>query len=173
MTHPIEVLQDGALRLRPATPGDVPAIVAGLGDFEVAKWTAGIPHPFAEADVKLANEDGSPLWPDAGVIEWQGACVGTMRVDGRIGYWLARRAWGQGITTRAARLMLRAYFERTKDAGEVSACVFEGNPASVRVLEKLGFVRAEGACTGFCRARGEDLPQTNYRLTRDAWEGLA
>ena len=164
-------LRDGALRLRPIRQSDVPAMVAGLNDFEVSKWTANIPHPFTAADLRLTDADGAPEWPDKAVIELDGVCVGSIRVDGRIGYWLSAKAQGRGVMTRAAQLMLTAFFARRPEAQEVTACVFEGNPASSRILEKLGFEAGTGACTGHSLARGEDLPQVNYRLTRAAWEG--
>ncbi|MGR3501083.1 GNAT family N-acetyltransferase [Pseudaestuariivita sp.] len=160
---------EGDLILRDIRDADVPVMARALNDFEVSKWTAVIPHPCREADVRRTEPDGGPFWPASAVIEWRGAPVGVIRVEDTIGYWLARAAWGQGLATRAARLMLDAYFARRTEADTVSGCVFDGNPGSVRVLEKLGFTPTT-RCVSHCRARGEDLPETGFVLTRATWE---
>jgi len=56
-----------------------------------------------------------------------------------IGYWLSRSHWGQGIMTEAIAAILRYGFD-VIGLQEVSAWVMDDNPASVRVLEKNGFV---------------------------------
>ncbi len=57
-----------------------------------------------------------------------------------IGYWIDREFWGKGIATRALQAML----ERVSDR-PLHAFVAVRNAASVRVLEKCGFVR-EAEC---------------------------
>jgi RimJ/RimL family protein N-acetyltransferase len=53
-----------------------------------------------------------------------------------VGYWLGRRFWGRGVGTRALRLFLER--EHTRP---LFADPFSGNTASVRLLERCGFVR--------------------------------
>lgn len=57
--------------------------------------------------------------------------------DGRkyVGYWLDRGHWGRGIATRALRLLLDEVSARP-----LHARVARSNGASIRVLEKCGFV---------------------------------
>jgi len=74
-------------------------------------------------------------------IEVEGAPVGYvasfLRTEQReIGYWIARSLWGQGITTRALTAFL--VLERTRP---LEARTAKQNLASLRVLEKCGFVR--------------------------------
>ncbi len=52
-----------------------------------------------------------------------------------VGYWIGREFWGQGVATRALSAFLSEVSERPLYAG-----VAKHNVASVRVLEKCGFV---------------------------------
>lgn len=54
-----------------------------------------------------------------------------------LGYWMAPPAWGQGYVTEAARAMIAA--ARTRGIARLTAGNFLDNPASARVLDKLGF----------------------------------
>jgi RimJ/RimL family protein N-acetyltransferase len=62
------------------------------------------------------------------------------RRTAEIGYWLAEPYWGRGIVTDAVRSLVRVAFNRY-DLSRIQAGIFENNPASMRVLEKCGFVR--------------------------------
>jgi ribosomal-protein-alanine N-acetyltransferase len=57
-----------------------------------------------------------------------------------IGYWLSESLWGKGIVTDAVRSLVPVAFE-TYDIVRLQAGIFSNNPASMRVLEKCGFVR--------------------------------
>lgn len=54
-----------------------------------------------------------------------------------LGYRFAQEAWGHGLATEAAALSLRAAVEAVPDA-PVTARVLVNNPASIRVLERVG-----------------------------------
>jgi RimJ/RimL family protein N-acetyltransferase len=54
-----------------------------------------------------------------------------------VGYWLGREFWGRGVATLALAAFVAGIEERP-----LTAAAFEGNVASMRVLEKCGFVRA-------------------------------
>lgn len=58
--------------------------------------------------------------------------------DGRrlVGYWIGQAYWGRGVATRALAALLDEVTERP-----LYAHVAAHNAASVRVLEKCGFVR--------------------------------
>lgn len=57
-----------------------------------------------------------------------------------VGYWIGREFWGRGIATDALRLFLAAFAERP-----LYAWVIATNTASIRVLEKCGFLPADDA----------------------------
>ena len=57
-----------------------------------------------------------------------------------IGYWLSESLWGQGIVTDAVSSLVPVAFDRY-DIVRLQAGIFSNNPASMRVLEKCGFIR--------------------------------
>ena len=62
------------------------------------------------------------------------------RRSAEIGYWLGEPFWGQGIATAALRAVTDYAFAN-HDLARLEAYVFEWNPASMRVLEKVGYIR--------------------------------
>lgn len=72
-----------------------------------------------------------------------GSCGLAYQLDGgpplEFGYTLARSHWGRGLATEAAGAALRYVFENLP-VTEIAASVDSGNVASIRVLEKIGFV---------------------------------
>lgn len=164
-----ETIQTERLELRPFTAADGDPVVAILGDFEVSKWLAKIPHPFTHADLRLENEGGSSRWPTMAAITRGSAVVGGVSATpAHFGYWIAPAYHGKGFATEAGRAMLRLLFGRS-DADAVRSGYFEGNHASRRVLEKLGFAEV-GRSVIPCRARGQDMPNRDMSLSRADWE---
>jgi len=108
------------------------------------------PHPYTAADADswfglLARQSPPTHW----AIEVEGAAVGGIGVDqgegiysktAVFGYWLAEPFWGRGIMTAAVRTTAEFVLEHF-DLVRLVSPVFEWNPASMRVLEKCGFVR--------------------------------
>jgi RimJ/RimL family protein N-acetyltransferase len=66
--------------------------------------------------------------------------VSCFPMDGEdhVGYWIDRACWGRGIASRALRLLLGEVTKRP-----LVATAATGNGASVRVLQKCGFVVEE------------------------------
>lgn len=82
-------------------------------------------------------------------IELDGEAVGGIgihplgdvyRRTAEIGYWLSESCLGRGIATDAVRAIVPVAFDRFEIV-RLQAGVFSTNPASMRVLEKAGFVR--------------------------------
>ena len=46
------ILESDRLILRPPRPSDIPALTVWLGDYDVAKNLARVPHPYGEADAE-------------------------------------------------------------------------------------------------------------------------
>lgn len=134
------------LFLRPAFPEDWKEIHAGICDESVVRMLASAPWPYREDDARaFVARPQHPLLPhclitlpgDAGapII---GAIGLERRQDGvELGYWLARRHWGRGYATEAGRALLAS--GRAVGHRLVHAAHALDNPASGRVLEKLGF----------------------------------
>lgn len=158
-------LRTARLVLRPVRADDAPAIVAGVGDWDVAKWLAVVPHPYTDEDARVFIEEivpaGGPVW----VID-DGALAGIIGIDGEIGYWLAPDRWGRGYATEAARAVVDWHFDQ--GARTLASGYFDGNHRSGGVLAKLGFQDAGSRRKG-CLARGEDLLSHGVLLTRAGW----
>jgi len=137
--------------LRPWQPTDKASLVANANNRNVWRNLADIfPHPYTDADADawfhLANDHARSINL---AIEVEGVAVGGIGAragDGihvrtaQFGYWLGETFWGRGIVTAAGR----AFLEHLKHDGRfvrLEAPVFEWNPSSMRVLEKLGFER--------------------------------
>lgn len=165
MTRPI--LRTGRLILRPLQASDEAALVAGLNDWEVARWLAVVPFPYGPADFRdfLLRAEPGDTW----VIADDEGLAGVIGNGGELGYWLARRAWRRGYATEAARAVLAAHFADLA-AEPVLSAFHEGNHRSENVLGKLGFRVA-----GFERKRtvarpDEDTLSCRMCLTRADWE---
>ena len=61
------------------------------------------------------------------------------RVDVRLGYLISESAWGHGFATELVRGFVG--WCRSQDVSSITGGVERGNAASIRVLEKNGFVR--------------------------------
>ena len=137
--------------MRPWQPADKASLVAHANNRNVWRNLADIfPHPYTDADAdawfQLANDRGRSINL---AIEVEGAAVGGIGAragvgiharTAQFGYWLGETFWGRGIVTAAGR----AFLEHLKNDGRfvrLEAPVFEWNPSSMRVLEKLGFER--------------------------------
>jgi len=68
------------------------------------------------------------------------------RYTAEIGYWLAEPFWGKGIMTQAVKSMT-SYAIRNLKLHRIFAEPYSINPASLRVLEKAGFI-----CEGMLRS---------------------
>ena len=79
-----------------------------------------------------------------------------------LGYWIARRHWGRGIATEASRALLD--IARTLRLPRLQASHFLDNPASGRVLEKLGFEPVGITAPRMSCARGADAPARLFRI---------
>jgi RimJ/RimL family protein N-acetyltransferase len=140
-------LRDGDLVLRPWTEDDVPALVAGCSDPEIARWIPTIPYPYT-ADDALAFIRGEVRDDhDALAIELDGRVVGGIGLGlnrhgyrGSIGYWVAETERGNGICTRALRLLARHALDDL-ELQSVQLVTDPDNLASQRVAEKVGFQR--------------------------------
>ena len=78
------------------------------------------------------------------------------------GYWYAVSAWGRGVATEAGAALIEAL--RAAGAARLTAGYFTTNPASARVLAKLGFTHTGADDPEFCTARMKRLPHRAMAL---------
>jgi RimJ/RimL family protein N-acetyltransferase len=83
-----------------------------------------------------------------------------------VSYWLGSEYWGRGVATKALTEFLGQFAERPLQA---RAAV--DNLASIRVLEKCGFVLC-GRDRGFANGRGEEIEEVIMELRADGSGGV-
>jgi len=141
------ILKTGRLLLRPPRAADIGAFLPLLGEYEVAKNLSRVPHPYTEDDACAFIVWAAHAWrtredlPFAILRKADETYIGVCGVHPargwEFGYWLGRPFWGQGYASEAAARLVRYAFEEL-GAEELHAGWFFDNPASGRVLEKLG-----------------------------------
>lgn len=172
------------LLLRAFALADVPRLVALAGDYEVAKNTLNIPHPYQEADarrwVQLTQENYEQQTGYAFALELRatGAFIGGMgltlerRFDrAEAGYWLGASYWGQGLASEALAAVLQFGFEELK-LNKIYATHIAENPASGRVMLKNEMVK-EGELAQHTKRDGRYYDLYQYRLTRAEYTARA
>ncbi|MFI5230840.1 MAG: GNAT family N-acetyltransferase [Gemmatimonadales bacterium] len=139
------------LLLRRFAPNDA-ADVEGLASaWEVADTTLRIPHPYpaggggAWIAMHLALVDARVATVFAITERRSGALVGAIGIEiaeggreGELGYWVGVPHWGRGYATEAAGAMVAHAFSDAWSLERLTARYFIRNPASGRVLEKIG-----------------------------------
>ncbi|MFN3387631.1 MAG: GNAT family N-acetyltransferase [Allosphingosinicella sp.] len=161
------------LLLRPGWSQDTEAFHAAIRDEGIVRNLASAPWPYTLADARafLATER-KPSEP-ASLIFLRGAgapeLVGVIgigpRPDGEmdLGYWIARAHWGRGYATEAGRAVI-AMARDSLRMTRLSAGHFVDNPASGRVLEKLGFRPTGRIVPRYSAGRGASAPCRLYEL---------
>lgn len=165
------------LFLRPAFPEDSGAILAGIADEAIVRNLARAPWPYgieeARAFAAMPQDIRLPHFlvtlPGVGVIGSAG--MGEHEGVPEIGYWIARDHWGRGYATEAAAAVLR--IARTLGHRRVVAGHFADNPASGKVLRKLGFVPTGRPGQRFSAARGHAVDSVEYAIDLEADMGPA
>jgi [ribosomal protein S5]-alanine N-acetyltransferase len=183
----IPTLRTERLVLRAFSMGDAEAVTALAGAREVAATTLLIPHPYQKSDAEgwiaaHGAEFASGVGADFAITLREGATAlreGTVvgaiglrlskehnRAD--FGYWIGVPYWGCGYATEAGREILRYGFV---DLGmqRMTAHHFATNPASGRVIEKLG-LKKEGVFPRHVRKWGEYLDCVMFGVVREDWE---
>ena len=170
------------LLLRPGWREDAPALLAAIADEGIVRNLASAPWPYtaAHAEAFLATEraphEASMLVFDrtGGAPELAGSIGFGRRPDGRaeFGYWIARRFWGRGYATEAGRAVI-AMARDSLRLKRLGSGHFLDNPASGRVLEKLGFKPTGTVVPRFSAGRGEAAPCRTLELDLSEGDALA
>jgi RimJ/RimL family protein N-acetyltransferase len=160
------------LLLRPGFPEDAPALAQAIADETIVRnlTTAPWPYRVRDAEAFLASPR-DPVLPSflifertSGAPNLVGSCGLGRRPSGAIelGYWIARAHWGRGFATEAARALID--IARVLGVPRLDASHFIDNPASARVLDKLGFESTGLIAPRMNCARGLEVPARLMRL---------
>lgn len=160
------------LLLRPIWPEDWEQILAGIGEEAIVRNMARAPWPYREDDARRwTSQPQDPCLPSFAVIESSsGRLVGSAGLGRHedaveVGYWLRRDAWGRGYATEATRGVLA--IARLLGHRHLVAGHFVDNPASGRVLRKVGFVPTGRHRQRFSLARGREVESVEHVLDLD------
>ena len=141
------------LWLAPIVANDRDCIVQHLNNSAISRSMLRVPNPYGPSDFDAflgiaeaaAEEIGAPVHftihhAEHGPIGGfgferlvPGHCV-------EIGYWLGQSYWMQGFMSQVVEAGCQ-HAITTWQVVRISACIFDGNTASARVLEKCGFQR--------------------------------
>lgn len=179
----LPTLDTPRLRLRWLEPADVPALLAVFGDPSVCRYWSRPPLPDLAAAAELRHEIVG-CFAERSLFQWGIAERATDRVIGtctlaalsaehrraEVGFAVARAEWGRGYASEALGALLAFAFERL-GLHRLEADADPRNAASVRVLERAGFVRE-----GYARERyflaGEVQDAVLFGLLRREWGAM-
>jgi [ribosomal protein S5]-alanine N-acetyltransferase len=167
-------LDCGYCVLRHWSDGDEPSLVRHADNREVwRRLRDRFPHPYTLADAERWIAFAKQQCPQTHfAIEVYGEAAGGIglelgsdieRRSAEMGYWLGQDFWGRGITTAAIRALTGYGFE-TLDLTRIFAVPFASSSASIRVLEKCGFLR-EGTMRRSAVKEDVVIDQVLYAMT--------
>lgn len=179
------VLSTPRLRLQPLGTQHIDAIASLAGAREVAETTLLIPHPYrredAEAFVALAARDAATapppqlVWAISHTTQPVLGCISLSfnwpHSRAEMGYWIGVPFWGCGYATEAARAVIDWGFSAA-GLNRIDAHHMAHNPASGRVLEKVGMTR-EGVVREHIRRDGRFIDGVVYSILRREWSPSA
>lgn len=161
--------------IRPFRPSDAAAIRKNIQDRAIFENTLHIPKPYRlkHAQEHIAKNlrqyrQKKPIGIGY-VIEVDGEAAGAIGFrfrghKGELGYWLAKKHRGRGITTAAVKLFVDHLFT-AYNLKRIEAFVFTHNPASGQVLRKAGFAR-EGLLRRKIEKKKKLLDEELYAIVR-------
>jgi RimJ/RimL family protein N-acetyltransferase len=123
------------------------------GDRAIADTTLAIPHPYPDgaAEKWISTHADSfrqgtevtlaiTLKPDGQVVGSMALSINRNHKRGELGYMVAKEHWNHGYCTEAARALMQYGFVAFS-LNRIQAMHFPRNPASGRVMEKLGMTK--------------------------------
>lgn len=176
MPGAVHIRGDG-VTLRTLEEDDLPFLRDTINDPDVREYIGSRPplNLAAERDYfesQVSDPDGDPQW----LVCADGDPVGTVGVTGiedsgtgscEVGLFLAPDHWGQGYGTEASRLATAYAFDERRQH-RVVARVVDGNDASRRIWEKLGF-RHEATFREADFLDGRYVDVHYYAVLEDEW----
>jgi [ribosomal protein S5]-alanine N-acetyltransferase len=168
------------LILRPFELSDAPTVQQLVGDPAIANTTLNIPHPYLNGMAEGWIATHQPQFEIgtsvvfAITLRTTGELIGAIGLEiehrhdrAELGYWIGVPYWGQGYCTEAGNALF-AYGFTDLALNRIYACHFTRNPASGKVMQKLGMIQE-----GFARKsvkKGDQYEDiVNYSVLREDW----
>ncbi|UTR06677.1 GNAT family N-acetyltransferase [Alkalihalobacillus sp. LMS6] len=143
------------LKLRFCRKEDALIIKSLCNNYNLYKSTLTLPFPYTIEDATLwmkshrENFEQDKRYEFAVTDLETGTLYGAVALTpnkqhahGELAYWIGEPYWGKGIGTEAAQAMVEFAFQE-KQLHKVFARFFKSNPASGRIMEKIG-MKQEG-----------------------------
>ncbi|MEM5829863.1 MAG: GNAT family protein [Candidatus Aenigmatarchaeota archaeon] len=164
---------------------DVKNLCRYINDKAVARFTT-IPYPYKlehakdfikRARRRMKKKEGyefSIFLKETGEIIGGVALVNINKTNenAELGYWLARKYWGQGLMSEAVKLILEFGFKKLK-LHKIYARVCEPNKRSSHLLEKFGF-KLEGKLREHWKGKFSRkwYDEFMYGLLKEEWKSI-
>lgn len=158
------ILKTERLLLRPFIQEDAARVQLLAGDKRISEMVANIPHPYPDGAASEWISTHRSGWESGsrasfaiidkttnilmGAISLVGKTAESGVLEAELGYWLGVDYWGAGLVTEAGKRIIQLGFDEL-GLQRIHARRLSHNPASGRVLEKIGLVhigQREGMC---------------------------
>jgi len=173
-------LETERLVLRDHTEDDLPRMPRVYNDPDVSRFTRNIPHPYGDAEAKAAFKRFRRMIASGDALTFAlelketGDYIGSAVLilshgspAAELGYAVGREWWGKGYATEACAALLDFGFG-VGGFETIHAHAMVDNPASSRVLEKLG-MRSLGVLKNYCEKDGEQFDAAGFEITAAEW----
>lgn len=177
----MNTLETERLLLRTLTSDDSDRIEELAGDYDVAKSTLNIPHPYPKGsavqfiDNILISEKNNKIAMFAITLKESRLLIGLANLNlaasykrGELAYWVGKQYWGKGYGTEAVETLLEYGFNQL-NLHRIFAASFTSNPGSWRVMEKIG-LKYEGTLKQHVARFGNYYDLAYYGLLKDEYE---
>jgi len=177
----IPIIECERLILRPFVPDDAAEVQRLAGDRAIADTTLNIPHPYKDgmAEEWISSHKGAFAQGQGVTFAVTGksdrSLVGAIGLMGKtgghqaeMGYWIGKPYWNMGFCTEAGKAILQFAFSEL-GLVRVHASYLSRNPASGRVMEKLG-MKHEGTRRQHVRKWDNIEDLEVYGILKEEWE---
>ncbi len=177
----MKTLETKRLILRPFAEADAKEVSALCNSYRVYISTLSLPYPYLEEHalswIRLHKEwhEKELRYEFALVVKETQQLIGAIGLsqnkqhqNGELGYWLGEAYWNKGYGTEAAQAILSFAFQE-KQYHKIFALHFASNPASGRIMEKIGMTK-EGYLKEqlFKEGKFEDI--VRYGILNQEWQ---
>ena len=144
-------METDRLVIRPFKNEDYRQVTKLCSNYDLHKYTLGIPHPYTQQNAKdfidytiKSSQEGKSY--ELAVAfkdnpENVVACISLVHVKpnlkAELGYWVGKEYWGKGIATEMVNRMMQFGFDDL-NLHSIFARHFADNPASGKVMQKCG-----------------------------------
>jgi len=181
VTDGLPRLETERLVLRPYTPADAGRVQQMCNDWDIASTTLALPYPYPDGAAEQWISTHAESFQQgkevtlAITLKPGGMVVGSMALSvnknhnrGELGYMIAKEHWNHGYCTEAAQAMVQYGFTAI-GLNRIQAVHFPRNPASGKVMQKLGMVR-EGLLRQYARGQERFEDVVIYSMLRTEFE---